>query len=78
MRQAMIEIIGILVRHLCLTEDESDEAIKLKQITNFWDLIFTRFLDTNSWVRQKVLQTATKLLECVCYGAAHSFRQTKC
>lgn len=65
MRQAMIEIIGLLIRHLCLTEDESDEAIKLKQITNFWDLILLRFLDTNSWVRQKVLQTTTKLLERV-------------
>jgi condensin complex subunit 1 len=62
MRMAIIEIIGCLIRDISLS-DEGDEAQKKKQIKTFFELLFERYLDLNSWVRGKVLQTIIKLCE---------------
>lgn len=59
---AIVEVIGHLIRHLSFIED-MDPSIKGKQIESFWALLTARFLDTNSWVRTKVITTVTKLLE---------------
>lgn len=62
MRMAIIEIIGYLIKDISLS-DEGDEAQKKKQIKMFFELLFERYLDLNSWVRGKVLQTIIKLCE---------------
>ncbi len=62
MRMAIIEIIGYLIKDISLS-DEGDEAQKKKQIKMFFELLFERYLDLNSWVRGKVLQTLIKLCE---------------
>ncbi|CDZ96307.1 mitotic chromosome condensation-related protein [Phaffia rhodozyma] len=62
MRMAMVEVIGTLVRHLALSE-EYEEANKKKQVDNFWAILTDRFLDVTSWVRMKVIQTVTKLMD---------------
>ncbi|WVF66251.1 hypothetical protein IAT40_000991 [Kwoniella sp. CBS 6097] len=62
MRMAIIEIIGILIKDISLS-DEGDEEQKTKQIKKFFDLLMERFLDLNSWVRCKVLTTLIKLCD---------------
>lgn len=62
MRMAIIEIIGLLIRDLAMSEEGEDEQ-KTKQIKGFFDLLFERYLDLNSYVRSKVLTTLTKLCE---------------
>ncbi len=62
MRIAIIEILGTLIKDISLS-DEGDEAQKKKQIKAFFELLFERCLDLNSWVRGKVLQTLIKLCE---------------
>lgn len=62
MRMAIIEIIGMLIRDIS-SSDEGDEEQKKKQIKRFFELLTERYLDLNSWVRSKVLQTIIKLCE---------------
>lgn len=62
MRMALIEIIGILIRDIS-NSDDGDEEQKKKQIKRFFELLLERYLDLNSWVRCKVLQTIIKLCE---------------
>lgn len=62
MRMAIIEIIGILIQEISLS-DEGDEDQKKKQIKNFFGLLMERFLDLNAFVRGKVMSTITKLCE---------------
>ena len=62
MRMAIIEIIGILIKDISLS-DEGDEDQKKKQIKRFFELLMERYLDLNSWVRSKVLTTLIKLCE---------------
>ena len=62
MRMALIEIIGIIIRDIS-NSDEGDEEQKKKQIKRFFELLLERYLDLNSWVRCKVLQTIIKLCE---------------
>ncbi|WVW81595.1 hypothetical protein I302_103590 [Kwoniella bestiolae CBS 10118] len=62
MRMAIVEIIGILIRDLSLS-DEGDEEQKAKQIKRYFELLMERFLDLNSWVRCKVLTTIIKLCD---------------
>jgi condensin complex subunit 1 len=59
---AIVEIVGNLIRHLAISEDY-EAGTKKKQIESFWELLMARFLDVNSWVRTKVVQTVIKLLE---------------
>ncbi|WRT63457.1 uncharacterized protein IL334_000362 [Kwoniella shivajii] len=62
MRMAVVEIIGLLIRDLSLS-DEGDEEQKNKQIKRYFELLMERFLDLNSWVRCKVLTTLSKLCD---------------
>ncbi|WWC85617.1 uncharacterized protein L201_000481 [Kwoniella dendrophila CBS 6074] len=62
MRMAIVEIIGLLIRDLSLS-DEGDEEQKSKQIKKYFELLMERFLDLNSWVRCKVLTTLIKLCD---------------
>ncbi|KAJ9105989.1 hypothetical protein QFC19_003324 [Naganishia cerealis] len=62
MRMALIEIIGHLIRDLTLS-DEGDADQQKKRIRSFFEILFERLLDLNSWVRAKVLQTLIKLCE---------------
>nr|XP_019006310.1 condensin complex subunit 1 [Kwoniella mangroviensis CBS 8507]OCF69771.1 condensin complex subunit 1 [Kwoniella mangroviensis CBS 8507] len=62
MRMAVVEIIGLLIRDLSLS-DEGDEEQKAKQIKKYFELLMERFLDLNSWVRCKVLTTIIKLCD---------------
>lgn len=63
-RMAMIEILGALIKQIAT--DEEAAANKEKQETRInalFDLIFERFLDVNSYVRAKVLNTLSRLCE---------------
>ncbi len=62
MRMALIEVIGLLIRDISLS-DEGDEEQKKKQVKRFFELLMERYLDLNSWVRCKVLTTLIKLCE---------------
>lgn len=62
MRMAIVEIIGLLIRDLAMSEEGEDE-VKTKQIKKFFGLLFERYLDLNSYVRSKVLTTIIKLCE---------------
>jgi condensin complex subunit 1 len=59
---ALIEVIGLLIRDISLS-DEGDEEQKKKQVKRFFELLMERYLDLNSWVRCKVLTTLIKLCE---------------
>ena len=63
MRMALVEIIGILIRDIAASTEEGDAEQKNKQIKRFFELLMERFLDLNSYVRSKVLQTLIKLCE---------------
>jgi condensin complex subunit 1 len=60
---AIVEIIGHLIRDLIMAEDGAEDEQKNKQIKNYFDLLFERYLDLNSYVRCKVLTTIIKLCE---------------
>ncbi|KAG8987690.1 Condensin complex subunit [Tulasnella sp. JGI-2019a] len=63
-RMAMIEILGALIKEMAT--DEEAMANKEKQegrINALFDLIFERFLDVNSYVRAKVLNTLSRLCD---------------
>lgn len=64
MRNAILEVIGLLIRELTVTEglDIEPEQQK-KQIEAFFDLLFERFLDLNSFVRSKVSTILLKTCE---------------
>ncbi|KAJ9119099.1 hypothetical protein QFC22_003590 [Naganishia vaughanmartiniae] len=62
MRMALVEIVGHLIRDLTLS-DEGDADQQKKRIKSFFEILFERLLDLNSWVRAKVLQTLIKLCD---------------
>ncbi|GHJ88861.1 hypothetical protein NliqN6_5263 [Naganishia liquefaciens] len=62
MRMALVEIIGHLIRDLTLS-DEGDADQQKKRIKSFFEILFERLLDLNSWVRAKVMQTLIKLCD---------------
>lgn len=62
MRMALVEITGLLIKELSMTED-GDEEQKQKQVKRFFEILFERFLDLNSYVRSKVLTTLIKLCD---------------
>ncbi|TIB99587.1 hypothetical protein E3Q18_01468 [Wallemia mellicola] len=64
MRNAIIECFGILITHLSTLNDEStDTESQQTQIQSFFAVLTDRFLDNNSYVRSKVIQTYLKLVE---------------
>lgn len=62
MRMAIIEIIGLLIQDISLS-DEGDAEQKEMQIKRFFGLLMDRFLDLNAFVRGKVMATLAKLCE---------------
>jgi condensin complex subunit 1 len=60
MRQAIVEVIGNLISYL--SEVEQTEQVK-NQIDGFFDILEERFMDTNSYVRTKLLQIASNLCD---------------
>lgn len=73
MRIALVEIVGVLIREISLEseEDGGDEGRgaqegqerRERKISKLFDLLLERFCDASSYVRIKVLQTISKLLE---------------
>lgn len=62
MRMAVVEVIGLLIKDLSMSDEGEDEQ-KQKQIKRFFEILFERYLDLNSYVRSKVLTTLIKLCE---------------
>lgn len=63
MRNAILDVIGLLIRELSITEGvdtDVDPAKQKRQMEAFYDLLFERFLDLNSYVRSKVATVALK------------------
>lgn len=81
MRIALVEIVGVLIKEIALeTEEDGNgggdedgggrsgkegQERREKKISKLFDLLLERFCDVSSYVRIKVLQTISKLLECV-------------
>jgi condensin complex subunit 1 len=70
MRMAIIEIIGILIKHIAMDAtpvEGGDRANvkKEKQLNVLFELLFERFLDLSGYVRAKVINTLSKLCEYV-------------
>lgn len=64
MRNAIIEVIGLLIRELSITEGLDMEPERQKrQVEAFFELLFDRFLDLNSFVRSKVATVLLKTCE---------------
>ena len=64
MRMAILEVIGLLIKELSTTSglDENPEQQK-RQLEAFFELLFERFLDLNSYVRSKVAVVLLKTCE---------------
>lgn len=62
MRMALVEIIGLLIREIAMSEEEEQEA-REKRLNSLFDLLTERFLDLSSYVRAKVIQTLSKLCD---------------
>ena len=56
----MLEVVANLITNIVSNEPAENS---LSQITNFYDILQTRFLDVNSYVRSKVLQLLIRLAE---------------
>jgi condensin complex subunit 1 len=63
MRQAIVEIIGMLIQEVAPDEgEETDAKKKQKQINNFFGLLLERVLDLSPYVRAKVFNVFAKLV----------------
>lgn len=66
MRNAILEVIGLLIKELTTTAGtDADPEVTKRQVEAFFDLLFERFLDLNSYVRSKVVTVLLKTCECV-------------
>ena len=63
MRNAIIEIIGNLIKEVANSEEEGEPGQQKRELENFFGLLFDRFLDLNGFVRSKVVQTFSKVLD---------------
>lgn len=65
MRNAILEVIGLLIRELSIPDAMMDvePEKQAKQVEAFFDLLFERFLDLNSFVRSKVVSVLLKTCE---------------
>jgi condensin complex subunit 1 len=64
MRNSILEVIGLLIKELS-TSDDGDAEQQKRQLEAFFDLLFERFLDLNSYVRSKVATVLLKTCEYV-------------
>lgn len=66
MRMALVEIIGMLIREIATSEEgEQEQEAREKKISGLFELLTERFLDMSSYVRAKVINTLSRLCECV-------------
>jgi condensin complex subunit 1 len=72
MRNAIIEILGNLIRDIANSEDEGEPGQQKRELDNFFDLLFERFLDLSAYVRSKVVQVFLKILDIHTNRFAHS------
>lgn len=64
MRMAIVEVMGCLIRELSTVEDtEAEQVNREKKINGLFDLLVERYLDLNSYVRAKVINTLAKICE---------------
>ncbi|KAI0723732.1 non-SMC mitotic condensation complex subunit 1-domain-containing protein [Cerioporus squamosus] len=66
MRQALVEVIGSIIRELSDMpdgEDAPNKAQHLKQINGLYESLIERLLDNSSYVRQRVMQVLARLCE---------------
>lgn len=66
MRQAMVEVIGSIIRELSDMpegDDAPNKAQHLKQINGLYDLLIERLLDISSYVRARVMVVLAKLCD---------------
>jgi condensin complex subunit 1 len=64
MRIAIVEVMGSLIRELADSTDlAADPTTTQKQINGLYDLLLERVLDLSSYVRARVLQTLSRLLD---------------
>ncbi|KAJ3261750.1 Condensin complex subunit [Boothiomyces macroporosus] len=59
-RSSLIEVIGNIIHNYLVKDDSPSSATNL---TNFYDILKQRFLDTNQFVRLRVLNTLIKLTQ---------------
>ncbi|KAF8591370.1 hypothetical protein K439DRAFT_1327448 [Ramaria rubella] len=62
MRMALVDIIGMLIREIALS-DEGEQESREKKINNLFELLTERFLDMSSYVRAKVINTLSRLCD---------------
>ncbi|GAA5881885.1 hypothetical protein JCM3774_005765 [Rhodotorula dairenensis] len=63
MRNAILEVLGLLIRELSLTEPgalDLDDTKHVRLLESFFQLVFERLLDLNSYVRAKAASTLLK------------------
>lgn len=63
MRNAIIEVLGNLIREITNSEEEGEPGQQKRELESFFGLLFDRFLDINAFVRSKVVQVFLKILE---------------
>lgn len=63
MRNAIIEILGNLIREITNSEEEGEPGQQKRELESFFGLLFDRFLDVNAFVRSKVVQVFLKILD---------------
>ncbi|KAI0063924.1 hypothetical protein BV25DRAFT_1906937 [Artomyces pyxidatus] len=64
MRMAMVEIIGVLIRELAVSDDLGTDAQQTqKQVNGLYDLLLERTLDLSSYVRTKVFTVLGRLCD---------------
>lgn len=63
MRNAIIEVLGNLIREVTNSEEEGEPGQQKRELENFFSLLFDRFLDINAFVRSKVVQVFLKILD---------------
>ena len=62
MRMALVEIVGMLIKEIAMSEEGEQES-REKKINSLFELLTERFLDLSSYVRAKVINTLSKLCE---------------
>jgi condensin complex subunit 1 len=68
MRQAIVEVIGLLITELAnINDEQADPKQNQKQISGLFQLLLDRVLDNSSYVRSKVFAVLAKLVNIKTY-----------